>query len=132
MVKGDKVEEALVIALSEFSVLPEVSDPLNSHFAILSQDRNGKLNFYNIAAQEVFGYTPDEALGMPSINLVPEHLWVERSREFQGVLEKLVMKEFTTVRLNKDGNEVCVAARAFLYGLNGDKNIAAVVRKKNL
>ena len=63
----------------------------NLDIAILSEDGNGLLNFYNEAAQAVFGHNPQEILGTPSINLAPKELWEKRGELFQKVLR--IVKE---------------------------------------
>jgi PAS domain S-box-containing protein len=100
-----------------------------SKFALLSQDHNGRLNFYNPAAQKIFGYTPEEAIGMKSIDLVPENLRGERAEEFSKVLEKRIAVTVDTLRLSKSGELVKVKATVFPYQLGSKLSIAAMIKK---
>jgi len=118
---------ALLAAIKKYDIpLAEGNSPENSVFqdaesnrlyysrtAVLSHDKGGLLNFYNPAAAKVFGYDIEEALGMPSIKLVPEHLRGERSTEFQKILEEKVNLEFDTLRLNKRGELIPIHAHVF-------------------
>jgi len=93
----------------------EVNSLYNSPKGILSQDTEGILNFFNPAAGEIFGYTPDEAIGMPSVNLSPPELREGRKGVFQEIVENRIMKELTTVRLNKAGERITIHAYIFPY-----------------
>ena len=136
---------ALLAAIKKYDIpLAEGNPPENGVFrdaelkmlyssgtAVLSQDKDGLLNFYNPAAATVFGYDIEEALDMPSVKLVPEHLRGERSKEFQKILEEKVKLEFNTIRLTKKGELIMVHAHVFPYELEtGVFSIAAAVEIK--
>ena len=94
---------------------------------LLSQDHNGRLNFYNPAAQKVFGYTPEEAIGMASAELVPVPLRRGRADEFRHILEKEDFAEVQEPRLAKGGKLVGINALIFPYMLDDRLSIAARV-----
>ena len=112
----------------------EVNILYNSPKGILSQDTDGRLNFYNPAAEKIFGYTPDEAIGMPSVNLSPPELREGRKEVFQEIVEKRIMKELTTVRLNKAGERITIHAYIFPYEClspgTSFLSIAAIVERR--
>jgi PAS domain S-box-containing protein len=53
----------------------------DSPIAILFADRDGKIRFWNGAAQAMFGYTAQEALGQSLDLIVPER---QRARHWEG------------------------------------------------
>ncbi len=98
-----------------------------SESALLSQDHEGKLNFYNFSAARVFGYSPDEAIGMPSVNLVPLELRTGRAEEFKRILTHGEAVELTEERITKEGKRVRINALVFPYQLEINPSIAARV-----
>lgn len=81
-----------------FSALVQDSDD-----AIISKDLHGVILTWNKGAQQVFGYTADEAVGKPIRMLIPE----ERQSEENAILDRIQAGErvdhFETVRRRKDG-----------------------------
>lgn len=71
--------------------------------AIISKDLNGIINSWNRGAEQIFGYTPEEAIGKPVTMLIPE----ERLDEEPGILERIRRGEkidhYETIRRHKDG-----------------------------
>ena len=98
-----------------------------SQAALLSQDHNGVLNFYNLGAQKVFLYAPEEAIGMKSIELVPPNFIPERVDEFRRILEERIAVEIQTLRMTKGGVLVKINALVFPYELDSKLSIAARV-----
>ena len=98
--------------------------------ALLSQDTDQVINFYNRAAEGILGYSPEEAIGMPSAELAPVRLRGHRDAAFKGILEGMLMKEVTTMRLTKSGEEIPLFARVFPYELApGVMSIAATIQR---
>ena len=101
--------------------------------ALLSEDRKGILTFYSYAAIDVFGYSVDEAIGMPSLNLVPERFREGREQLFNEIINKKVPRRVETFRLHKLGHEIEVYAQVFPYeSAPGEYNIAAIVKRKEI
>jgi PAS domain S-box-containing protein len=99
-------------------------------WGLLSEDRRGKLNFYNQQARTIFGYSEKEALGMPSINLAPEELREGREKLFREVLEGEAARYVGTQRLTKSGQRVTIYGYVFPYEMQkGAHSIAALVRR---
>jgi PAS domain-containing protein len=48
--------------------------------AVVSKDRNGVITSWNAAAQRIFGFTPEEAIGRPITIIVPPELRAEESQ----------------------------------------------------
>ncbi len=75
----------------------------SSDDAIISKDLNGVITTWNRGAQEVFGYTAEEAIGQPVTMLMPP----ERVNEEPGILERIrsgnKVDHYETVRRRKDG-----------------------------
>lgn len=138
--KNAELADALVEAIEGYEIDFEVKvipqhwsayhrfDPLfYSNTALLSHDHNGVLNFYNIGAQKVFEYRPEEAIGMESVELVPHHLRIERAEELERALvEPVTMR---TERIVKGGRIITIDAVVFPYQLNGKPSAAAVVKR---
>jgi two-component system CheB/CheR fusion protein len=81
----------------------------SSDDAIISKDFDGVITSWNRAAEALFGYTPQEAIGKSIKMLFPP----ERLNEEGSILERIRTGErienYETVRLRKDGSPVDVA-----------------------
>jgi PAS domain S-box-containing protein len=101
-------------------IAPEVTDAAegaarlaaiidSSDDAIVSKTLDGVITSWNRAAERIFGYTAEEAVGQHITLIVPE----ERRAEEREVLARLVKGErldhFETIRQTKDGRRVEVS-----------------------
>jgi PAS domain S-box-containing protein len=81
----------------------------SSDDAIISKDLNGTIASWNPAAERMFGYTAEEAVGRSIRMIIPE----SRQGEEDHVLRRIVRGEkvdhFETVRRRKDGSEICIS-----------------------
>ena len=81
----------------------------SSDDAIVSKTLEGLIRSWNRAAERLFGYTAEEAVGQPVTLIIP----AERVQEEQAILEKLRRGEridhFETVRVAKSGRRIDVA-----------------------
>jgi len=77
--------------------------------AIITQDLRGTVNSWNLAGENIFGYSADEIIGSSVESLIPQ----ERLEEFYIVLDRIKNGErvdhFETVRKRKDGSSVHVS-----------------------
>lgn len=76
--------------------------------AIVSKDLCGTINSWNPAAQRLFGYTADEAIGMPVTRLIPD----DRLSEERVIIDRIsrgeAVETYETLRRRKDGSLVPV------------------------
>jgi PAS domain S-box-containing protein len=90
---------AALNASARLAAIVESSDD-----AILSKDLDGVILTWNRAAERIFGYTADEAVGRPVTILIPP----DRQDEEVAILERLRRGEridhYETVRVCKDGS----------------------------
>jgi len=81
----------------------------SSDDAILTKDLNGVITSWNRGAQQLFGYTADEAIGQPVQMLIP----VDRHDEEPGILGRIRRGErvdhYETIRRRKDGSPVAIS-----------------------
>src|SRR5436190_24288346 len=75
----------------------------HSDDAIISKDRDAVITSWNPAAERIYGYTADEAIGRPISILIPPH----RSGEERVILNRILAGErvehYETERVTKDG-----------------------------
>jgi len=111
MTSGD--ERAVVAARADpgdarraahFKALVESSED-----AILSKDRDAVITSWNPAAERLYGYTPEEAIGRPIRMLIPK----DHADEERVILERILLGEriehYETERVRKDGRRVSVS-----------------------
>lgn len=98
-----------------------------SESPLLSQDSEGRLNFFNLGAQRVFGYSPEEAIGMKSVELVPPSLRTARADKFRHILEEKTSVEVQETRLTKNRKLIRINALIFSYQLDSRPAIVARV-----
>jgi PAS domain S-box-containing protein len=86
----------------------------HSDDAIISKDLSGRILTWNAGAQRMFGYRPDEMIGKSSRLILPP----EQVREEEEIVRLLhqghLVKNFETVRMNKNGWRIDVAVTTSL------------------
>ncbi len=92
------------IALERFAAIVESSDD-----AILSKDADGVITGWNPAAERIYGYTEEEAIGQPVSILVPPHRRGEERHILDRVLAGEQIDHYETERLTKDGRQIVVS-----------------------
>ena len=102
----------------------------SSDDAIYSKDPEGLLTSWNPAAQALYGYTPQEAIGQPVSILIPE----ERKGEEFDILHRVLggekVEHYETVRQRKDGSRVEVSVSVSpVHGLDGQIVEASVIAR---
>jgi PAS domain S-box-containing protein len=79
-----------------------------SHDAVIALDRDGRITGWNLGAQELLGWTADEALGRHFEFLLPDDL--KQSGEVERLLEATepqgFLRDWETRRVTKDGREI--------------------------
>lgn len=102
--------------------------------AIIAAGADGKIVFWNAAAERIFGFTPDEAIGQSLDLIIPERF---RARHWEGYRQ--VMSTGTTKyqsdllrvpALHKDGKTLAIAFTVTLLDSSDgqSRTIVATVR----
>src|SRR4051794_7907698 len=81
----------------------------SSYDAIISKDLDGIITSWNAAAEHIYGYTAEEAVGRSISLIIPP----ERKDELPGILEQLRqgkrVEHYETERIRKDGRRINIA-----------------------
>jgi PAS domain S-box-containing protein len=83
----------------------------SSDDAIISMSLEGTVTSWNRGAEQLFGYSPDEAVGASMQMLIPGRLPESECTVRRQVHGDTRVNHFETVRLRKDGSEVDVSVR---------------------
>jgi PAS domain S-box-containing protein len=81
----------------------------SSHDAIVSQSLDGTITSWNPAAERIFGYTPDEAIGASVNILLRNDLKLEAAQILEQIHQGLSVHNFRTERRHKDGSMIQVS-----------------------
>ena len=84
--------------LSELAAIVDSSDDV-----IVSKDLNGIIRSWNPAATRIFGYSPDEMIGMSILKLIPEDLHSDETTILENIRAGRRVEHFETVRRTKSG-----------------------------
>ena len=114
---------------------PDAADALaaivrSSDDAIYSKDKTATITSWNGAAERLYGYTAEEAIGRPISMLLPD----DRQGEELGILHRILQGEhiehFETQRLRKDGKRVEVSISVSpVHNSRGEIVQAAVISR---
>ena len=100
-------EERVTIESEHLAAIVRSSDD-----AILSKDRNAIITSWNVGAQRLYGYTPDEAVGQSVAILIPP----DRRGEDMEIVDRILAGErldhYETERIRKDGVRIRVSLTA--------------------
>src|SRR5690348_646924 len=91
-------------ALAHFAAIVESSDD-----AIISKDLDGQILSWNAAAQRLFGWTAEEAIGRSIHIIIPPDRLEEERHIVETVRTGGHIEQLETQRLKKDGRTVDVA-----------------------
>ena len=81
----------------------------SSDDAIVSKNLEGVISAWNVAAQRMFGYTEDEAIGQPITMIIPPELWDEENDILRRVRAGERIEHYETRRVSKDGKTIDVS-----------------------
>ena len=92
----------------------------SSDDAIVSKDLDGIIQSWNAAAERMFGYTPDEAIGQSIRMIIPD----DRKHEEDFVLGRIrageAVRHYETIRRRKDGSFIPISLTVSpIYDDNG-------------
>ena len=80
--------------------------------AIYTKSPTGVLTSWNPAAERLYGYSPEEAIGHPVAMLIPPHRAGEDTMVLAKILSGERLEHFETERMRKDGTIVPVSVTA--------------------
>lgn len=81
----------------------------SSFDAIVSKDLNSIIRSWNSAAERMFGYKPEEAIGRSVVMLIPENLHSEETDIIERIRKGERVESFETTRVRKDGSRIAVS-----------------------
>lgn len=103
-------ELAGVMGLTNITAETRLAAIVDSSFdAIISKDLNSVITSWNGAAERMFGYTPEEAVGRSVLMLIPDHLRDEEADIIGRVRKGEVVASYETIRRRKDGGIIAVS-----------------------
>jgi len=92
------------LELRHFAKIVESSDD-----AIVSKDLDGTIRSWNRAAERMFGYTAEEAIGRSIRMIVPADLQSEEDNVLARIRSAQMVDHFETRRRRKDGTEIQIS-----------------------
>ena len=81
----------------------------SSNDAIVSKTLDGTITSWNAAAVELFGYTPQEAIGRSILMLIPSECIDEEARIIADISRGKEVRSFDTRRVTRDGRTIDVS-----------------------
>jgi PAS domain S-box-containing protein len=81
----------------------------SSDDAIVSKDLNGIITSWNRGAEQLFGYTADEAVGQSVTILIPTDRLSEEDMVLSRIRNGQRVEHFETIRRRKDGTPVAIS-----------------------
>lgn len=98
--------------------------------AIIATDRDGRIASWNHAAEELYGYLAEEALGQPIALIIPERIKGEGSQLLRRMLAGDRVDGYETSRVCEDGSTRQVSLTLFaLRGADGEITGAASIAR---
>ena len=81
----------------------------SSDDAIISKDLNGIISSWNTAAERIFGYSAQEAIGQPITIIIPPELHEEEAQILKRLRNGERIEHFETVRVTKAGKRINIS-----------------------
>jgi PAS domain S-box-containing protein len=114
-----------VTAGEHYAAIVESSDD-----AILSKDPDGLITSWNPAAERMYGYSAEEAVGSHISILIPKHRSGEEGRILDRILRGEHVDHYETERVRKDGRQINVSLSVSpVRGADGKVEAASVIAR---
>lgn len=81
----------------------------SSEDAIISKNLDGFITSWNHAAEKIFGYTAQEAIGQPITLIIPEELHKEEQELLRKIKQGINIEHYETIRRKKNGKKCLVS-----------------------
>ena len=81
----------------------------SSDDAIVSKTLDGVITSWNAAAERIFGWTAQEAVGQHITLIIPEERWAEEDQVLATIRRGGRLDHFETVRVTKDGQRLDIS-----------------------
>jgi PAS domain S-box-containing protein len=81
----------------------------SSDDAIVSKDLDGIVTSWNVGAERIFGYTPQEIVGKSITLIIPPELQDDEPRILAKIRAGERIDHFETIRLHKDGHRIDIS-----------------------
>ncbi len=105
----------------------------DSNDAIILQDLEGKIIAWNSGADRIYGWSEQEALGMPFRNLIPDASLTEYQHLFERTLVGERLPRVEMQRISKDGRQLDVSVTLTpLYDQAGAVNAIASTEQRDV
>ncbi|MGD2141238.1 MAG: PAS domain S-box protein [Burkholderiales bacterium] len=106
----NRMAQALEESIAENRRLALIAQ--QSSDAIIIHDMEGRISFWNSAAERLFGYTAAEIVGMSALQLAPAERKTELRETLEGIRRRVRVEHLETQRLTRSGKLIDVALSA--------------------
>jgi PAS domain S-box-containing protein len=103
---SDRKRPSDVTATANFTAARLAAIVASSDDAIVSKNLDGVIQTWNAAAERMFGYTPEEAIGCHISLIIPKDRLSEEDHVLKQVRAGIGVAHYETVRRHKDGSPV--------------------------
>ncbi len=126
--KRKQIEDALKVSEEKFRTISATAND-----AIIMVDNEGKISYWNEAAEEIFGFSKKEAIGKDISNtIIPERLREDHLRGFKKFSETgqgaVVGKTVELIAIRKDGSKIPIELSLSAIRLKGKWNAVSIIR----
>lgn len=124
------MDNTLPVAPSSDLILEQMAD------AVIYADRNGMIQHWNKAAETMFGFTADEAIGRNLDLIIPEHLRAAHWHGFDAAIKRgftrLEGRPTVSRGLHKSGDKLYVEMSFALVAEEGGRVHGSVAVARNV
>lgn len=122
------LERKLIKSMKRFEAVVQ-----SAYDGIITIDANQNIKLFNQAAEQIFGYSPDEMLGEPLTRLMPQRYRKNHGNYVEGFKESIVDSRSMQTRapvqgLRKDGSEFPIEVTISKINFDNKTELTAVIR----